>query len=302
MNIPVDCPRTTAQALDLLRVATESTRVLAGGTDLMVELGTGRTKPDRVIDLWRLHASGNRDEKPAPIACALAEFPDGEGKGIRIGALTTCAFLESPFLAKRADILVQAARMVGAEQIKNRATIGGNLGTASPAADLTPALMALHAFVRLRSAKGHRDLWLEDFFSGYRKTVRRPDELIESIYLPARSSTERRAFRKVGTRKAQAISKLVTGIAVDRDPARGTITALRCAVGAMADRTVLLPTLAKELVGHVPDPGLIEHATRAAVREDVSPIDDVRSTAVYRRTVLQRVLARMLRELWEIGG
>lgn len=297
MTIPVDRPRTTEEALDLLRVATDATRLLAGGTDLMVELGTGRTRPDRVIDLWRLHAARDRDERPLPIACALAEFPDGEGKGIRIGALTTCAFLVSPFLGKHADILVEAAREVGAEQIRNRATIGGNLATASPAADLTPALVALRAFVRLRSAKGHRDLWLEDFFTGYRKTLRRPDELIECVYVPARPASERRAFRKVGTRKAQAISKLVTAVALDRDASTGVVTALRCAVGAMAERTVLLPTLAKELVGQVPTPGLVEHATRAAVATDVSPIDDVRSTAEYRRTVLQRVLASMLLRL-----
>ena len=105
MSIRVDRPRSTEEALELLRDATEHTRVLAGGTDLMVELRTGRTRPDRVIDLWHLHAHRDKASKPPPIACALAEYPDRDGKGIRIGALTTCSFLLAPFLERRADIL-----------------------------------------------------------------------------------------------------------------------------------------------------------------------------------------------------
>lgn len=297
MSIRVDRPRSTEEALELLRDATEHTRVLAGGTDLMVELRTGRTRPDRVIDLWHLHAHRDKASKPPPIACALAEYPDRDGKGIRIGALTTCSFLLAPFLERRADILVAAAREVGAVQIRNRATVGGNLATASPAADLTPALVALGAFVRVRSAKAHRDLWIEDFLCGYRKTLRRPDELIECVYVPWRPPSEKRAFRKLGTRKAQAISKVVVALAVDRDPASRKVTALRCAAGAVAERTVALPTLQRELVGRVPDAGLIDHATRLAALHDVRPIDDVRSSAEYRRTTLQRMLASAMRDL-----
>jgi CO/xanthine dehydrogenase FAD-binding subunit len=251
-----------------------------------------------VIDLWPLHAPRRRGDEPEPIACALGEYADGAGTGLRLGALSTCGFLASPAVAARADVLAAAAAEVGSEQIKSRATLGGNLATASPAADLNPVLMALGAFVRLRSAGAHRDVWVEQFLCGYRETLRAPDELIECVYVPARPPRERRAFRKVGTRRAQSIAKVVVALCVEQDEAR-RVTALRCACGSVAERTVLLPALAKSLVGRTPEPGLIEHATREAVRDDVAPIDDVRSTAEYRRTVLQRVLVRMLGGLLE---
>ena len=189
---PVDSPSSLEEALRLMRSATADTLVLAGGTDLMVEFEHGRTRPQRVVDVWaldELRGIGVRDG------------------GLRIGSLSTCGeLIRSALVQERADILALAADEVGAEQIKNRATVGGNLGTASPAADLNPVLFALEARVELVSHSGRRELGVDDFVVGYRKNVRRPDELIESIWIPPRPKDERRAFRKVGTRRAQSIA------------------------------------------------------------------------------------------------
>ncbi len=278
MNARVVSPRTLDDALAELQGASADTLLLAGGTDLMVEFENGRTEPRHVVDVWALdELRGVRAE-------------DG---GVRLGALTTCAELERDPLVT--DVLREAAREVGAVQIKNRATLGGNLGTASPAADLNPVLFALDAVVRLRSAAGERELPCAEFVTGYRANARRPDELIESVLVPARAENERRAFRKVGTRKAQSISKVVLAIAARVDG--GAVTALRAAAGSVAERTVLLPSLEQALAGRAPDAAAVESAARSAVRADVSPIDDVRSTARYRRELLFRLLKRLLREV-----
>ena len=219
-----------------------------------------------------------------------------EQGGLCLGSLVTCAeLLRSPLVRARAEILALAADEVGAEQIKNRATLGGNLGTASPAADLNPVLFVLEARVRLLSDSGRRELPVADFVTGYRANARRPDELIESIWIPPRSPRERRAFRKVGTRRAQSISKVVVALAVELEA--DSVVSVRGAAGSVAQATVMLPALQRELAGSTPDAARILVASRAAAREDCAPVDDVRSTAAYRRLVLQRLLATMLGEV-----
>jgi CO/xanthine dehydrogenase FAD-binding subunit len=203
--------------------------------------------------------------------------------------------VRSDLVRARADVLALAADQVGAEQIKNRATLGGNLGTASPAADLNPVLVALGARVRLVSRRGARELDVESFLAGYRRTLRASDELIESVAIPARPAGERRGFRKVGTRAAQSISKLVVALAVRVE--RGRIAGVRGAAGSLAERTVRLAALERELADCTPDAERLAAAARASAREDVAPIDDVRSTALYRRQVFARVLRTLLGEL-----
>lgn len=277
MNVEVRSPATLDEALAALGNATAETRILAGGTDLMVEFETGRTRPDRVIDIWKL-AELRRIERDAG--------------GLRLGALVNCSdLMRSQPVAGEIEILAAAAREVGAEQIRNRATLGGNLGTASPAADLNPVLLALSAVVRLRSRDARRDVEAHDFLSGYRQTLRRPDELIESVWIPPRPPSERRWFRKVGTRRAQSISKVVVALAVCVEG--DAVASLRAAAGSVAERTILLPTLEADLVGHVPTPESLDAAARRAAL-DCQPIDDVRSTAAYRRHVLWHTLRRGL--------
>jgi CO/xanthine dehydrogenase FAD-binding subunit len=271
-------PTDLGEALRALADATPQTRLLAGGTDLMVELENGRTRPDRVVNLWPL-----RELRGIVLDAGT----------LRIGALSTCTELtRSLLVAQHADILAAAAREIGAVQIRNRATLGGNLGTASPAADLNPVLFALGARVRLTSLRGPRELPVEEFIQGYRATARALDEVIECVLVPARAHGERRSFRKVGTRKAQSISKVVAALCVVlRD---GRVHALTAAAGSVADRTQLLPTLAEELVGRAPTRGAIDAAARRTADRDVTPQDDVRSSAEYRREVLYRILRRML--------
>lgn len=278
MSLVVVSPQDLAAAVEALRGATEHTRVLAGGTDLMVELHTGRTRPDRVIDVARIGE-----------LCTIA----ADGGGLRIGARATCrALATDPRVRAHADLLARAACEVGAVQIQNRATVGGNLGTASPAGDLLPALLALGALVRLCSVHGGRELPIAAFLTGYRRTERRPDELIESVWIPPRPAGEVRSFRKVGTRAAQSIAKVVAALAVVvRD---GRVVHVSGAAGSVADRPLLLPSLAAELLGRPPTPDRVRAAARRAARDDCQPIDDVRSTATYRREVLARILATML--------
>jgi len=272
--------RTLDEALLALRDAGPDSRVLAGGTDLMVEMESGRTQPDFVVDVWKVDAL--RGIRATPL-------------GIEIGALTTCAELErSAEASVHADILVEAARWVGAAQIKHRATVGGNLGTASPAADLNPALFALGARVKLVSLRGEREIAVEAFVKGYRTTDRALDELIASIVIPARSPHERRAFRKVGTRKAQSISKVV--LAVCAEVEAGSIRSARAAAGSVADRTILLPTLSNAVAAsaHGVRADRVGALSREVVRADARPRDDVRSSAEYRTFALERILARAL--------
>ncbi len=273
-------PRCLTQAIAQLAAYGSAARPLAGGTDLMVELRTGRTRATVVIDLSGL------DE--------LRVISEEQG-GLRVGALVTCAHLiASDAVAAWAPLLGRACQDVGARQIQARATLGGNLGTASPASDLIPVLFALDARVRLAGAQGLRELAVTDFIQAYRATDLRAGELIESILFPREAAKRASAWRKVGTRAAQSIAKVVVAMSVGVE--QGRIVHLRAAAGSVAERCILLPTLESRLLQRAPTAELLREAARAAAMEDARPIDDVRSTARYRRHSLARVLERLLNE------
>lgn len=273
--------RDLATALAALGSSGPNARILAGGTDLVVEMESGRTRPDLVVDVGRVTA---------------LRYVRETDSGLELGAGTTCTdLLRSPVAHRHADVLIEAAREVGAVQIQNRATIGGNLATASPAADLVPVLFALGARVRLTSRRGSREIAVEHFVSGYRTTVREHDEIVEAVMIPRRPRAECRAFRKVGTRRAQSISKLVIALAVGP---RGEDA--RIAVGSVAERTVRLPALEAALARD-PSRSGIEAAVARSIQDEIRPREDVRSTVEYRRTVLGRLLVRMLREALVTG-
>src|SRR5687768_7584622 len=166
---------------------------LAGCTDVYVGLQFGTVKEQRFIDIWPLDELRGITLK---------------NDVLRIGALTTYTeLIESTVVTKRLPMLVAAAREVGGMQIQNRGTLGGNIANASPAGDTLPVLAAANAKVLLRSARGQRTVAFESFYTGYRASVRRPDELITAIEFPAIEG--RQWWRKVGTRRAQAISKIM---------------------------------------------------------------------------------------------
>lgn len=273
--------RDLSTVLDALASSGPDARILAGGTDLVVEMESGRTRPDLVVDVGRVEA---------------LRFVRETDFGLELGAGTTCTdLLRSDVAHRHADVLVEAAREVGAVQIQNRATIGGNLATASPAADLVPVLFALGARIRLVSRRGTREIAVEDFVTGYRTTVRAHDELVESVAIPRRPRAERRAFRKVGTRRAQSISKLVVALAIGP---RGENA--RIGVGSVAERTLRLPALEAALARD-PSRSGIEAAVARSIQDEIRPREDVRSTAEYRRAVLGRLLVRMLHEALVTG-
>lgn len=255
-------------------------RPIAGGTDLMVGLAAETVEPpDRVLDLWALD----------------------ELRGIRlddddlvVGALTTWAELRrSATVLAVLPALAAVAATIGAAQIQARGTIGGNAVNASPAGDALPVLLAADAVLEVGGPRGERRVAAADFWPAYRQTALAPDELLLRVRFPALTGRQVR-FRKVGTRRAQAISKVV--LAVGWRPAPdGTWQDVRVALGSVAATPVRVAAAEAALDGRRPDPDVVI-AAAAALEAGITPIDDVRSTAAYRRAVSGRILLRMLRD------
>ena len=255
-------PRSLADALRLLRDDGPLV-AMAGCTDLYVSLNFGTLKDARFLNLWRLSALRTIEMR---------------GGLLSIGALATHTdLIRSALVRRRVPMLASAAREVGGVQIQNRGTIGGNVANASPAGDTLPVLAAAEATVVLRSAAETRRIPFTQFYTGYRRTVRRADELIVAFEIPAIHG--RQCFRKVGTRAAQAISKVVVAAVVSDRP--------RIALGSVAPTVVrAMRTEAALAAG-----ASIEDAQETLVSE-IAPIDDIRSTAEYRRRVAATLLAR----------
>jgi CO/xanthine dehydrogenase FAD-binding subunit len=253
-------------------------RPLAGGTDLMVQItGELGEPPARVLDLWRL-------EELRGIAI--------RGDAIELGALTTYTDIRrSAICLEHLPALVEAAATIGAVQIQNRGTIGGNAMNASPAGDTLPVLLALDAVLVLGSTTGEREVPAIDFWPTYRRTAARPDELLVRIRLPIAGDREQR-FRKVGTRRAQAISKVVAAVAW-----RGTDTwqDVRIAVGSVAATAIRVHAAEAVLEGRSRTLAVVDGAIEA-LGAAIHPIDDVRSTAAYRREAARRIVSRLLSE------
>jgi xanthine dehydrogenase small subunit len=257
-------PRTLPEALRLLHDENDLVP-LAGCTDLYVGLHFATVPQRRFLDLQAL--SGLRGIRL-------------RGETLVLGAITTFAELvASPLVRRRLPMLAAAAREIGSPQIQNRGTLGGNVANASPAGDALPVLAAAEAVVVLRSVEGERRLPFTSFCTGYRRTARRGDELIVAFEIPPVAG--RQWFRKVGTRAAQAISKVV--MAAVRAPSP------RLALGSVGP-TVLRARGTEALLAAG---GSVAEAQALLVTE-IQPIDDIRSTAAYRR----RVAASLLDQFW----
>ncbi|MGH2379913.1 MAG: FAD binding domain-containing protein [Candidatus Limnocylindria bacterium] len=279
---PSESPTRLDAAYALLADASAAAwRPLAGGTDLMVQMtGEIGEPPERVLDIWAL------DE---------LRGINVESDAVIIGALTTYTELRrSPLIAEFLPALVEAAATIGAAQIQNRGTIGGNVVNASPAGDTLPVLLALGAEMVLGSAAGERTVHADEFWPAYRSTARRHDELLLRIRIPIVPDRQVR-FRKVGTRRAQAISKVVMALAWRSSTDDEPWTDVRLALGSVAATTVRASATEAVLESARPT----RETADAAVEEltaELRPIDDVRSTADYRRTVAGRVLHRLIRD------
>jgi xanthine dehydrogenase small subunit len=273
-------PRTVAEACDLLAQAGAvgtRTVMLAGGTDWVVDrhlMPVEKATPvDRVIDLTRIDALS---------AISFREI-DGERWMSLGGGVTYWALRRDARVLGTIPMLAEMARDVGAVQIQTRGTLAGNIATASPAADGVPALMALGGVVVLASTKGERRVPLESFFTSYRKTVLRADEVIAAIEVRIPRDGAKVTWRKVGTRLAQSISKVALAAAIELD-ARGVVTRARFGMASVAPVTSPLAQVRALLEGK-PLASVDRAAIAAALAEDVTPIDDVRSTGAYRAHV-----------------
>ncbi len=281
---PIETPRTLADAFALLAGSSSDAPItpIAGGTDLMVRItGEIGEPPARLVDVWRL------DELRGIAVAADA---------ITIGALTTYTEIRrSAVCVEHLPALVEAAATIGAAQIQNRGTLGGNIANASPAGDTLPVLLALDAEIVLGGARGERTVAARDFWVAYRRTALAPDELILRIRIPISGGREAR-FRKIGTRRAQAISKVVMAVAWrDSGDANRAWRDVRVALGSGADRPIRAAAAEAALEGRSPTPESAD-AAAAALAAEITPIDDVRSTADYRRVVAARVLHRIVRD------
>lgn len=278
-SIPFHFPKTLQEALRLQANAKTRGRLLAGGTDLMVQWAAGVPVPERITSLWNL-----------PELSQIKLFSDS----IEIGSGVTHAFLrDCKEIHRHVPALVAAAKTVGAAQIQARGTLGGNAANASPAGDTAPALLVSGGSVLLASLAGVREVPLTRFWTGYRQIDARPDEIILSFRLPKRGKAKER-FRKIGTRKAQAISKVMAASRIRLS--QGRIESAAIALGCVAATPIRLEKVEAFLAGKKLTPARIRKAELLA-QESVTPIADIRSSAEYRRWASGRLVRDALESL-----
>jgi carbon-monoxide dehydrogenase medium subunit len=275
-------PATLDDALDLLADLGPRARPIAGGTDLIVELDRrAREGIEVLVDLSRLPG--------------LDQIEDA-GDVLRLGPLVTHNdVIASPLARERALPLAQACLEVGSPALRNRATVVGNLVTASPANDTISALWALDARVVARSATGSRVVPVRELYTGLRRTVLEPGELIVSVEVPMLAPSEQGLFVKLGQRRAQAISVVHLAVVLDRGD-DGFVRRAGLALGSVAPTVVSAAAAEELLIGRVLDDESIAAAARLAA-ESVTPIDDVRATAVYRSEEIDVMVRRALSTL-----
>jgi len=276
---PVVSPRDLSEAYAVL--ADGPAQPIAGGTDVMVALtGELGEPPERILDLWGLDALRG---------IAL------DGDALSLGALTTYTDIRrSAVCREHLPVLVEAAATIGAAQIQNRGTLGGNVVNASPAGDTLPVLLAADASFVLGSARGERVVAADEFWPAYRRTALAADELLLRIRIPLLAGRELR-FRKVGTRRAQSISKVVLALSWHDGNQAAPWTDVRVALGSVAATPIRARVTEAALEGRSPAPETADRAAETLAGE-LQPIDDVRSTAEYRRLVAARVLHRLIRD------
>jgi len=273
-------PTCLEAALALLAQYRGAARIVAGGTDIMVELSRGQRPTSTLIDITAI---------PGLQSISVAD------DRIRLGALTTHNdVIASPLCRERALPLVQACWEVGAPQLRTRGTVAGNLITASPANDTITPLIALDAEVVLTSQSGERVMPLADFYLGVRRTVLADDELLREIRFPALSNQQRGLFLKLGLRRAQAISVIDAALVLTFDGE--TVIDARIALGSLAPTITRATEAESFLIGKRLDAATCRAAARLA-RDAASPIDDVRSSAHYRLATLENLLTAALQQL-----
>ena len=271
-------PSTLNAALALLSQRPGVWKPFAGGTDLMVLMESGKLKHERFVSLWGL-----------PELNGIVE----DQSAITIGALTTYASLrQSRIVQQQLPMLARAAQETGGVATQNRGTLGGNIANGSPAADSPPALLVYDAELELLSARGARWIPYATFHTGYKTNVMAADEIISRVRIPRPVAERREQYRKVGTRNAQAISKVCLAAKLEMDG--DIVRRVRIALGSVAPLPLRCVKTEAMLEGNPLNTETIA-AARQQLEAEISPIDDIRSTEGYRRRVAGNLLEEFLR-------
>jgi CO/xanthine dehydrogenase FAD-binding subunit len=282
-NVPayeMEAPRDLATALERMAREPGAWKPFAGGTDLMVLLEAGKLPHHKFVNIWGLPELRGIEVSPAHVT---------------LGALTTYTELRRhEIIAREFPLLCQAAAETGSIATQNRGTLGGNIANASPAADSPPALFVYDAELELVSARGARWVPYHGFWSGYKQIDLRSGEVIRRIRLPREKSGWKQYYRKVGTRRAQAISKVCFAGAARVDA--GRIMDVRIALGSVAPTVLRAVQTEKTLRGERLSPAIL-HAAQEVLAREIAPIDDMRSTSRYRRRIVQHLLAEFCEAL-----
>ena len=264
-----EVPKTLEQAIALLAGANGRAKLLAGGTDLLIQMRSGRAQPEVVIDI-----------KAIPEMRSIA----AEAGGYRVGAAVTCMeLIENDAFAQVWPGIVDGVKLIGSIQVKGRATMGGNLCNASPAADSVPALIAAGAIACIAGPKGRREAPVEDFVLGPGKTSLAAGELVVSFLLPRREPHSGDAYLRFTPRTEMDIAVVGAGVNLTLDP-KGVCSRARVSLGAVAARALLVPEAAAALIGSKVDEAALKRLA-AAASAACRPIDDKRGTKEFRTKV-----------------
>jgi carbon-monoxide dehydrogenase medium subunit len=273
-----DAPTSLDDALKVLAAHGEKARPLCGGTDLIIQMRAGVRRPEHVVDIKQIKE--------------LRELKFDARNGLRLGAAVSCIeIFENAEIRRHYPGLTEAAHLIGSLQIQNRASVGGNLCNGSPAADSTPALIALGARARIAGPKGEREVPVEKFVLSPGRTVLEPGELLVQLLVPAPAPHSSDAYLRFIPRNEMDIAVVGAGVSVTLDA--GKISAARIGLGAIAATPLVAVKAAESLIGKKLDDAALALAGRLA-SEAGSPIDDMRGTAEYRRHVTSVLTARAL--------
>ena len=273
-----EAPGTVDEAVRLLAAPGDGARVLCGGTDILIQMRAGVRKPSRLVDV-----------KGIP---ELRQIKFDPKSGLRLGAAVACIeIFENELMQKHYPGLTEAAHLIGSTQIQSRASVGGNLCNGSPAADTTPALIALSAVAHIVGPGGGRDVPVEEFVTGPGQTVMKPGELLVELRIAAPKPHSSDAYLRLIPRNEMDIAVVGVGTALTLDGNR--CVAAKIALGAVGPTQIVARKAGESLVGKTLDDAAIENAGRLA-SEVCTPIDDMRGTAEYRRHITGVLTRRTL--------
>ncbi len=268
-EINYEVPTTVAQAVTMLKRHGEKARPLVGGTDLLIQLRAGVRRPEFIVDLKQIKE--------------LRQIKFDAKKGARLGAAVPCIEVyENEEMRKHYPGLTEAAHLIGSLQIQNRASVGGNLCNGSPAADTTPALIALGAKARIAGGKTVHEVPVEDFVTAPARTVLKPGEILVEFVIPAPKPHSSDAYLRFIPRNEMDIAVVGVGTSITLD--NDVVKAARIALGAVGPTPIFARAASESLIGKTLDHAAIEAAAQLAI-EAATPIDDMRGTAEFRKHV-----------------